>query len=83
MHYDLIIKNGLVFDGVSHNGVAADVGIQDGRVVAVSASALDPAVAAAVLDAKGCWVMPGFLEMHSHYDAEILSSAALKESIRP
>lgn len=82
MHYDLIIKNGLVFDGVSHNGVAADVGIQDGRVVAVSASALDPAVAAAVLDAKGCWVMPGFLEMHSHYDAEILSSAALKESIR-
>lgn len=82
MQYDLIIKNGVVFDGVEHHGLLADVGIKDGRIVSITALKLDHSLATEVLDAKGCWVMPGFLEMHSHYDAEILTSAALKESIR-
>lgn len=82
MTQDLLIRNGLVFDGVNPNGVMADISIKDGRIAAISTSITDDKNHQTVIDAKGCWVMPGFLEMHSHYDAEILTSAALKESIR-
>lgn len=82
MHYDLVIKNGCVFDGVNENGRFVDVAIRDGRVQAIGTLSDDDYQSQNVIDAKGCWVTPGFLEMHSHYDAEILTSAALKESVR-
>ncbi|HSX70782.1 MAG TPA: amidohydrolase family protein [Pseudomonas sp.] len=82
MNYDVIIKNGLVFDGVSESGISADVGIKDGRVAAIARNLADDTACQNILDAQGCWVMPGFLEMHSHYDAEVLTAAGLKESIR-
>ncbi|MGE8502227.1 MAG: N-acyl-D-amino-acid deacylase family protein [Pseudomonas sp.] len=82
MNYDLVIRNGIVFDGVNENGVKADVAIKAGKIAAVGTNITEDRNCQNVIDAKGCWVMPGFLEMHSHYDAEILTSAALKESIR-
>ena len=40
------------------------------------------APAAAVYDARGQWVMPGFIDFHTHYDAEVEIDASLSESVR-
>ncbi|MFD0473308.1 amidohydrolase family protein [Nonomuraea thailandensis] len=53
-----------------------------GRVAAVSAEPLPQAGCRRVLDAGGCWVLPGFLDVHTHYDIEVLLSPGLPESVR-
>ena len=64
MGYDVVIEGGLFFDGTgSAPGVARNVGIKDGRVVAVTEEALD-AGGGSVIDARGKWVVPGFLDCH-------------------
>lgn len=80
--YDLIIKNGRHFDGTGAPSAVRNIGVRDGRVVAVSESALDESAAQEVIDASGQWVMPGFLDTHTHYDAEMLAGPGLKESVR-
>jgi N-acyl-D-aspartate/D-glutamate deacylase len=70
MTYDTIIRNGTVVDGTRLPRYRADVGIKDGRVVKIGRIAAD-ARAARVLDAKGCIVAPGFVDLHTHYDAQI------------
>ncbi|WP_425915448.1 N-acyl-D-amino-acid deacylase family protein [Pseudomonas sp. GWSMS-1] len=82
MSYDVIIKNGLYFDGSDQPGQLRHVGIKDGRIDVLSLSALDENGCPEVLDASGKWVSPGFLEIHSHYDAEVIAAPALKESVR-
>ena len=57
------------------------LGISGGRVVAVSAEPLDE-TGAAVVDATGSWVMPGMVDIHTHYDVEVLQGPALAESLR-
>ncbi|HSW14993.1 MAG TPA: amidohydrolase family protein [Solimonas sp.] len=81
MSFDIVIKNGLYFDGSGAAGVPRHLGIRDGRITAVSVEALDE-TGARVFDASGRWVTPGFLEPHSHYDAEVIAAPALKESVR-
>lgn len=82
MNYDVIIKNGLYFDGSNQPGQLRHIGIKHGRIDAVSLSPLDESDCPEVLDAAGKWVTPGFLEIHSHYDAEVIAAPALKESVR-
>ena len=65
---DLLIKNGLVVDGTGQPPVRADVGIRDGRIAHVGESA----DATEVLDARGRIVAPGFVDIHTHYDAQVL-----------
>lgn len=67
--YDVIIKNGMLFDGTGAPRVKADVGIFDGRVVAMGH--LDGEEATEVIDATGMHVAPGFVDLHTHYDAQI------------
>lgn len=81
MRYDVILRSGLVFDGSGAPGRLADVGIRDGKVAAIEES-LDPALGDHVVDATGQWVMPGFLDAHTHYDAELLLAPGLPESVR-
>ncbi|MFG0418194.1 amidohydrolase family protein [Pseudomonas sp. zjy_8] len=82
MSYDIIIKNGLYFDGSGAPGALRHIGIRDGKIDVLALSPLDEDGCGEVIDAKGHWVTPGFLEIHSHYDAEVIAAPALKESVR-
>lgn len=79
-----IIQNGLVFDGSGAEGVRCHVVIDQGRIarLAPADAPLDVTGADQVLDATGMWVMPGFLDTHTHYDAELLAAPGLHESAR-
>ncbi|MFI6995888.1 amidohydrolase family protein [Nocardia sp. NPDC050175] len=78
--YDVVIRGGSVFDGAGSPPRSADVGIKDGKVVAVSAEPLPDG--ARTIDATGKWVIPGMLDVHTHYDAEVLGNPGLGESVR-
>ncbi len=80
--YDVLISGGRYFDGTGAPSSIQNVAIKDGRIAKVSAEPIDPAQATSVVDAKGLWVMPGFLDTHTHYDAELLASPSLSESVR-
>ena len=77
---DLIIKNGLVFDGLGSPPSRFDVGIKDG-VIAVIGPRLELS-AAETRDAAGLWVTPGFIDIHTHYDLELEIAPGLSESTR-
>jgi N-acyl-D-glutamate deacylase len=81
MAFDTVIEQGLVFDGTGAPGVICNLGIVDGRVVAISEAPIDTR-GARVIDARGKWVMPGFIDVHTHYDAEVIAAPSISESIR-
>jgi N-acyl-D-aspartate/D-glutamate deacylase len=82
MTYDVIVRNGLWFDGTGAAPQVRTLGIRDGIVAKVSASPLDEAGCPDVIDAAGKWVVPGFIDVHTHYDAEVLLDPGLRESVR-
>lgn len=82
MTFDVILRNGLWFDGSGRPPQTRSLGIRDGVVVTVSAAPLDETGCPDVIDAAGKWVMPGFLDVHTHYDAEVLLDPGLRESVR-
>ena len=77
MNYDLLIKNGTVVDGTGSEGFVADVAIKDGMVVAVGQISAD---ATQTIDASGKVVCPGFVDPHTHYDAQISWDTLLSSS---
>jgi N-acyl-D-aspartate/D-glutamate deacylase len=56
--------------------------VRDGKVVLVSSALIDPSQARKVIDVTGKWVTPGFLDTHTHYDAELIVAPSLSESVR-
>ncbi|GAB2507713.1 amidohydrolase family protein [Nocardia heshunensis] len=80
--YDTIIKNGRWFDGTGAPSAIRNLGIRDGRVATVSATPLDETGCARVIDATGRWVIPGMIDIHTHYDVEVLLDPSLSESLR-
>jgi N-acyl-D-amino-acid deacylase len=64
--YDLLIRNGRVMDGSGNPWFPADLAIHNGRIVAIGP--LSNVQAARVIDASGKYVVPGFIDIHSHAD---------------
>jgi N-acyl-D-aspartate/D-glutamate deacylase len=82
MPYDVIIRNGLWFDGTGARPLVRTLGIRDGVVATVSPEPLDESGCPDVIDAEGKWIVPGFIDVHTHYDAEVLLDPGLRESVR-
>ncbi len=80
--YDVCIDNGLVFDGRGGEPRCANVGIRNGEVVTVTDQAIPRDGTTRVIDARDRWVMPGFVDLHTHYDAEVEVAPSLSESVR-
>ena len=70
---DLIIRNATIVDGTGSPGRRGDLGITDGFVAAISSpgTSLD-GTADREIDAEGLVVTPGFVDPHTHYDAQLL-----------
>jgi N-acyl-D-amino-acid deacylase len=67
--YDLLIRNGSVVDGSGEPRFHADVAIKDGRIAAIGR--LQHGSAREVIDAEGHVVAPGFIDAHTHMDAQL------------
>jgi N-acyl-D-aspartate/D-glutamate deacylase len=79
---DLIVRDGLVFDGLGNPPRRGTLVVQGGTVTALRADHVQVGPRTRVIDAGGCWVTPGFVDMHTHYDAEVEVAPALSESLR-
>ena len=66
--YDLVLKGGTVVDGTGSDRYVADVAVTDGRVVEIGEVTGE---ARATIDATGLVVTPGFVDPHTHYDAQL------------
>jgi len=64
--FDAVVTGGTVIDGTGAPGFPADVGVKNGKITAIGTISTDKA--AAVIDARGKYVVPGFIDMHTHSD---------------
>ncbi len=76
MAADLVIRGGTIFDGSGDAGRVADVAITGGLIAEIGPK-LDGEVE---LDASGCVVAPGFIDIHTHFDAQVFWDRELKPS---
>jgi N-acyl-D-aspartate/D-glutamate deacylase len=74
---DLLIRGADVIDGTGAPRRRADIGVRDGRIIAIGVIDED---ATKVIDADGLVVGPGFVDIHTHYDAQVLWDSALTPS---
>ncbi len=80
MSYDILIINGKVVDGTGNPWFKADIAIQKGKIVGLGR--LNKREAKKVLDAEGCYVSPGFIDIHSHSDLTLLIIPGADSRIR-
>ncbi len=76
--YDLVIKNGMVIDGTGLPAYQADVAVQAGLIAKIGRIQES---AAQLIDAQGKAVAPGFIDPHTHFDAQLLWDGAAKPAL--
>ncbi len=74
---DLRLRGAAIFDGSGRPEFTGDVGVQDGRIVAVGRV---PDAARRTIDAAGLALMPGIVDVHTHYDAQVTWDPTLSPS---
>ena len=67
--YDLLIKNGMIVDGTRAPRFRDDIAIKDGKIAKIGRT--QEHEAKKVIEADGMIVAPGFIDLHTHYDAQI------------
>ena len=67
--FDLLIKNAWIVDGNGPPGFAGDVAVRDGKIAAIETAISDQA--RHTLDAARQVVAPGFIDIQTHYDAQV------------
>lgn len=77
---DIILKNGIIYDGTGRPPFKADIGILNDKVTTISKSITSPAKS--IHDVTNYWICPGFIDIHTHYDAEVELNPSLDESVR-
>ena len=75
--YDLIIRNGLIYDGKGSEPFEADIAISEDKIVAIGKIEED---SIETIDAKGKIVTPGFVDIHTHYDGQVTWDPYLRPS---
>src|ERR1051325_1432908 len=75
--HDLVIRGGTLVDGLGRDPVRADVAVKDGRIAAIGGLGKDPAEG---VDAGGLTLMPGIIDLHTHYDAQVTWDPTLSPS---
>ncbi len=80
--FDSLIKNGLVYEGTASKPYYADIGINGDKIAAIGRLSAD---AAKTIDAEGCIVAPGFIDVHTHCDITFqkVKADGLFEQLRP
>jgi N-acyl-D-aspartate/D-glutamate deacylase len=68
---DIVIRGGTVVDGTGAPTRVADVAIKDGKILAIGSPHLADVVGAEEVDATGLLVCPGWVDCHTHYDAQV------------
>jgi len=81
MSWDLLIKGARVFDGTGEPGVDVDVAVQHGSIVALGKDLPEQNVAH-VERARGQWLVPGLIDIHTHEDLEVELEPGLPEVVR-
>ncbi len=77
MTADLVIRGAQVVDGSGRNGYTADVEVRAGRISRIGRSNDD---ALQQIDADGLVLTPGFIDIHTHYDAQVFWDPGLSPS---
>ena len=78
----IIINNGLLFDGTQQKASVRHIQIADGIIQRISNTPIPNPGGARMVDAAGKWITPGFIDIHTHYDAEVEVMPELPESLR-
>jgi len=80
MSLDLVIRGATVYDGLGSPGLVADVGIRDGRIATIEERRGKVGAARESFDANGLALMPGIVDLHTHYDAQVTWDATMSPS---
>src|SRR6516164_1668049 len=75
--HDLVIHGATLVDGLGHAPIRADVAVKDGRIAAIGEVGKD---ASEIVDAGGLTLMPGIIDLHTHYDAQVTWDPTLSPS---